>query len=185
MTLGFWSRLVPVALVAFLLQAVLFDQIDVLGAHPDVLIVLAAGAGIVLGPARGAVVAFFAGLLADLLVVLPFGLSSLTFCLLAFAVGMLPSLGSADGRPGLDLAACVVAAATGTVLYGILGVIFGQHGMLGPDTADAVVVVTIAAVVVGLPVLAALRWSARGLAAPPIALVPPGGSALGGSSGVG
>ncbi len=178
MTLGFWARLVPVALLAFVLQAVLLDQIEVLGAHPDLLVVLAAGAGVVFGAARGCVIAFAVGLLADLLVQLPFGLSSLTFCLLAFGVGLLPSLGSVDGSRSVGLAVCVVAAAVGTVLYAVIGAIVGQRGMFGPATEDAVLVVTVGAVVLCLPALAALRWAARGLAAPAPTLIPPGGSAL-------
>jgi rod shape-determining protein MreD len=185
MTFGFWARLVPALLVGFLLQAVLFDQVEVLGVHPDMMVVLAAAAGVVFGPARGAVIAFFLGLLADLLVVLPFGLSSLSFCLLAFGVGQLPSLGSGDGRRSVELAVCVVGAAAGTVLYAVLGALVGQRGMLGPATPDAIIVVTVGAVVLGAPALAALGWVASGLATPPVTFVPPGGSALGGSSGVG
>ncbi len=178
MTLGFWARLVPVALLAFLFQAVLLDQIVVLGAHPDVMVVLAAGAGAVFGPGRGAVIGFLVGLLADLLVVLPFGLSPLTFSLLAFGVGLLPSLGSVDGSRSLELAVCVVAAPIGTVLYAVVAGLVGQRGMFGPQLENALLVVTVGAVVVGLPALAALRFTARGLAAPSPAIIPPGGSAL-------
>lgn len=179
MTAGFWARLAPVVLLAFVLQAVVLDQVVVLGVHPDVLVVLAAAAGVVLGPARGSVIAFVVGLFADLLVQLPFGLSSLAFCLLAFAVGLLPSVGSADGSLGLDLAVCVVAAAVGTLLYAVLGALIGQHGMFGPSTEDAVLVVTVGAVVLSLAAVGALRWVSRGLAAPAPAIIPPGGSALG------
>lgn len=178
MTVGFWARLVPVALVALVLQAALFDQVVVVGAHPDCFVVLAAASGAVLGPARGAVVSFFLGLLADLIVATPFGLSSLAFALLAFGVGMLPSLGSAEGRHRVDFAVCVVAAAVGTGLYAAIGALVNQPAMLSTATVDAELVVTLGAVVIAMPALWAMRFVARGLAVPALSPVPPGGSAL-------
>ncbi len=177
MTLGAWARLAVCAVAAFLFQVALFDQVVLVNAHPDVMIVLAGAAGVVFGPARGAVIGFVAGLLADLATVMPFGLSSLTYCLVAFAVGTLPSLGTAEGRRSIDLAVVVCASAVGTLAYAALGSLTGQGGMFSPQLAGVTVVVTLSALVLGLPVLGALRWVARALAQSPGQLVPPGGSA--------
>ena len=58
------------------------------GVHPDIMILLPIVAGIVGGPGRGASMGFGAGLVADLFLPTPFGLSALVGCLIGFAVGV-------------------------------------------------------------------------------------------------
>ena len=70
-----WARLVLVCVVGLLLQMAVLDQIQVFGAHPDVMVLLAAGAGLVSGPQRGAISGFVIGLFADFAVNTPYGLS--------------------------------------------------------------------------------------------------------------
>ena len=72
------------------------NEIVVGGAHPDLFLLLAISAGLAAGPQRGAVMAFALGLVADLFVQTPYGLSSLCYVLVAFAIG----LGGRASRPG-------------------------------------------------------------------------------------
>ncbi len=83
-----WARLALVVAAGLILQVSVLDQITVLGAHPDVMILIAAAAGMAAGPQRGAIAGFVAGLAADLVINLPYGLSALTFVLLGFGTGL-------------------------------------------------------------------------------------------------
>ena len=162
MTATSWARIVLVLLAALVLQVAVVDQIVVLGAHADVMVLLAGAAGLVAGPQRGAVIGFVVGLVADLVVTTPFGLSSLTYVFVGFGFGLLRLTSAARETRTVQVAACIVAGATGTLLYAFLGALVGQSGMLGRTGLDAVVVVTLGSLVLAWPALAALRWAFRG-----------------------
>jgi rod shape-determining protein MreD len=162
MTVSHWARLALVVLTALLFQVAVLDQIVVLGAHPDVMIVLAGAAGAVCGSSRGAVIGFVLGLAADLVLPTLFGLSVLDFVLVGFGAGLVRSLpGDRDGR-SMQVATCLLAAALGTILYAILGDIAGQPGMLERQTIVTTLVVTLGAIVLAVPAIGALRWVVRG-----------------------
>ena len=177
MTLSAWTRFLALGLAGLVLQVGVLDQIVVGGTHADALVLLAGAAGVVLGPGQGATVGFVLGLFADAVVELPFGLSALTFVLVAFVAGLAAGATAGRDRPSADAALCVVAAAAGTLLYALLGALLGQPDMLGSHTAIALLVVTLGAVILGFPALAATRWAAGSGRGP--ASVPSGGSALG------
>jgi len=157
-----WSRLGAVALLALVVQVAVLDQLVVHGAHPEVLVLLAAAAGAVAGSQRGAMIGFVIGLVADLVLPTPYGLSALTYVLVAFAAGGVRSLpGDRDGR-SLQVATCIAGAAGGTLCFAVLGDLLGQPGMLDRQGAVVVLVVTVGALVLAFPSVAALRWVVRG-----------------------
>jgi rod shape-determining protein MreD len=59
-------RIVVVVLAA-ILQVVVVNKWDLPGGHPDLLVLVVVAFGLVSGPQRGAIVGFWAGLLADLM----------------------------------------------------------------------------------------------------------------------
>ncbi len=178
MTATTWARLCLILVAALVLQVAVVDQITVLGAHADLMVLLAAAAGLVAGPERGGLVGFLVGLVADLVVTTPFGLSSLTLVLVGFGFGLLRLAPSARETRMGQAAACVAAAATGTVLFAFLGALVGQSGMLGRTAFDAVAVVTVGSLVLSWPALWAMRWAFRGLERTTAGYgVPSGGSA--------
>src|SRR5580700_8387383 len=69
-------------------QQTLILDLRVGGVHPDIMVLLPIVAGIVGGPSRGASMGFGSGLVADLFLPTPFGLSALVGCLVGFAVGV-------------------------------------------------------------------------------------------------
>lgn len=158
MTALSWSRVALLALVALLLQVSVLDQVAVLGAHTDCFIVLVGAAGATGGSVRGAMIGFVLGLVADLTLPTPFGLSSLAFVLVGFGAGLIRSLpGDRDGR-GAQAVTCIGAAAVGTLLYAALGQLVGQSGMLAREAVYAMLVVTVGALVFSLPAVRAMRW---------------------------
>lgn len=159
MTTTSWARLVLVLIAALVVQVAVVDQVTVLGAHADLMVLLAAAAGLLAGPERGGLVGFLVGLVADLVVTTPYGLSSLTFVLVGFGFGLLRLAPSARETRTVQVAACVVAGAAGTLLFGLLGALVGQAGMVGRAALDAVVVVTVGSLLLAWPALWAMGWA--------------------------
>ncbi len=121
MTLRTWARLAVVVLAAVLVQVGLLNQIVIGGAHPDVFLMLAISAGLVAGPQRGAILGFTLGLVADVFVQTPYGLSSLCYVLVAFAVGLAASTVAARPTLGFQAAAALLGGIGGTLLFAGLG----------------------------------------------------------------
>jgi rod shape-determining protein MreD len=158
-TLQAWGRLGVVALIAVVVQVGVLNGIVVAGAHPDLFLLLAISAGLAAGPQRGAVMAFALGLVADLLVQTPYGLSSLCYVLVAFAVGL--AAGTTSGRPplGFRLATALLGGVGGTLLYAGLGNLIGQPSIPRHQIAVIVLVVTAGCVVLAAPAYRMLEWT--------------------------
>ena len=82
-------------------------------------------AGLAAGPDRGASVAFATGIAFDLMLQSPFGLSALTYVIVAYLVGSLQDsvLRAAWWIPA---ATAAIGSAIGVILYGVFGTIVGQ-----------------------------------------------------------
>lgn len=179
MTATSWARLALVLLAALVVQVAVVDQILVRGTHADLMVLLVGAAGLVAGPQRGAITGFLVGLVADLVVTTPYGLSSLTFVLVGFTFGLLRLAPTAREARSVQVALCVAAGAAGTILYAFLGAVLDQSGMLGRTALDAVVVVTIGGLVLAWPAVWAMRWTFQGVDRATAGYrVPSGGSAL-------
>jgi rod shape-determining protein MreD len=127
------------------------------GVHPDVMVLLPITAGIIGGPARGATVGFGTGLVADLFLPTPFGLSALVGCVLGFAVGLATV---ALDRTAWWLApmAALGGSALYEVTYGALGSVLGQPQMLHVALVRIVVVVSVTNAVLAWPAVRVMAW---------------------------
>ena len=125
------TRLGFVFFLAITLHLSVFATVRVGEIHPQVMLLLAVAGGLLGGSERGALIGFAAGLLADLFVQTPLGLSALAFALVGFAVG---GLQSAIIRSAWWIAPVTALAASfaGMVLYGVLGAIIGQSHFVSP-----------------------------------------------------
>jgi rod shape-determining protein MreD len=84
------AEIVLLLLVAVLLQTTIGPDLRIGAVAPDFLILIVIGAAMTGGPEHGALVGFFAGLLADLLVTdTPVGLGALTYCVVGYGLGAL------------------------------------------------------------------------------------------------
>jgi rod shape-determining protein MreD len=124
-------KIVFVMMVVGVLHQTLFAVVrwGDLGAH--LLLLMAVVGAIVGGADRGAVIGFLCGLLTDLFLQTPLGLSALAFSLVAVGVGSVQSsiIRSTWWIPPLT---AFVASAAGIVLYGLLGAIVGQSQLVRP-----------------------------------------------------
>lgn len=143
-------------LVALVLQISLVVDLRVAGWIGDLMLVVVVAAGLTGGPDRGASYGFAAGLVYDLVLDTPFGLSSLTYALVGYAVGV---AGAALVRTGgwwplaIGAAAGLVQATLYTALGNLIGVAYPFGDLVG---IGAVLAVWTAVLVV--PAMRALWW---------------------------
>lgn len=154
---------VVAARVSFLLVAVLVVQlavvarIEVVGVQGDLMLLVAVMAGLAAGPDRGASVAFAAGLAFDLLLQSPFGLSALTYVIVAYLVGSLQDTVLRAAR-WIPVATALIGSAIGVILYGVFGTIVGQD-LLQPSLLRIAAVVAVLNAVLAPVALRAVRWA--------------------------
>lgn len=122
---GARRRLAAVLLLTLVLHLTILSRLTLEGVRPDALLLVTALAGLAAGPERGAVVGFAAGVLADLFLPTPLGLSALTYSLVGFSVGLVQS-GILRAAWWIPVLTALVASAGGTVLFAVLGAMVGQ-----------------------------------------------------------
>jgi rod shape-determining protein MreD len=148
-----------VLLVTTIVQVGVLNGLVVDGAHPDAFLLLAIVAGLVAGSQRGAVVAFFVGLVADLFVLTPFGLSSLCYVLVAFGVGAVASLPAGRAPYGFRIVTAFTGGIAGSLLFDGIGALLGQPELPRHQLIVVVAVVAVANVVLVIPAAAAMTWA--------------------------
>lgn len=154
-------RTVLVVVLALVVQSTVVLDITIAGVHPDLMLLLPIGAGIVAGPEEGALMGFVAGIAADLLLPTPFGLSALVGCLIGYGVGY------ATGSIAREVwwfptLVALAASAVWVMLYAVLGAVLGQSQFLQVSLATVVVVVAVCNAVLATPAVRLVAWSFDG-----------------------
>ncbi|MDP6281330.1 MAG: rod shape-determining protein MreD [Acidimicrobiales bacterium] len=161
--------MVAVLLTALVAQATLLTEIRLQGATVELMMVIAILAGFHGGPERGALVAFFAGLLQDSLLSVPLGLHALVFPPLAVAVSSLEQR-MVRSTPATDAVALLLATTAGIFTVAGVGLLFG----LSPYDPETLLVRILTAAVmttaIAAPVNRAVRWAVLGGLPPDIKL---------------
>ena len=126
-------------ITALLVQTTVLSRVRVFDVMPDFMLLVAVAGGITAGPTRGAALGFVSGMLIDLFLPTPLGLSALVFTLVGYWVGIANAgvLRSAWYIPVLTAGTASVA---GVVCYALVGSVLGERMINGH-------LVTIAAVV--------------------------------------
>jgi rod shape-determining protein MreD len=121
------------------------------------MVLVAVAAGLATGADRGATLGFAAGIGYDLLLQTPFGLSALTYAIVAYLAGSLQDsvLRAAWWIP---VGTAAAASAVGVILYGVFGTVVGDE-LVGLSLLRIAAVVAVLNAVVALPVLRAVRWA--------------------------
>ncbi len=126
------ARLALVFLLALIVQLTVFVDVRVAGVAPELLALVAILAAFFVGPERGPVIAFLAGLLWDVYLPTPLGVAAVSFALVAFAVGSFEE-GLFDESRGQLLAIAGLASGGGVVTFALIGELVGQRGLLDVD----------------------------------------------------
>lgn len=154
-------RLPLAILLVLTLQSSLFDDVRFRGVHADVMLLFAIAAGIVAGAETGALVAFATGLVADLFVQTPLGLSALAFALVAFGVGALQGTLIRASR-WITPVTALLGSAAGVVLFVVIGAVLGQTQLVHTDVPLIVATVAVLNAVLSLPVVRLADWALPG-----------------------
>ena len=150
-----------VLVLALTVQASVVAEMQVFGAHGEVLLLVPIVAGLTAGPERGAVAGFAAGIAVDLLVQTPFGLTALTYCLVGYGVGALQS-GVLRASWWLPVAAAMAGSAVGTVLFAVTVTVVGEVSAVNDELVGVVAAVVAWNLVLMLPALRIARWVEAG-----------------------
>lgn len=132
-------RLPIMLLAALLLQTTLLSQLRIFGVMPDLMLLVAVAGGITAGATRGAALGFACGMLIDLFLPTPLGLSALVFTLVGYGVGVANTgvLRSAWYIPVLTAGG---ASMVGVTLYALIGSVLGERMIDGHLITIALVV---------------------------------------------
>ena len=101
---------------------------------------------------------FVTGLVSDLFLPTPFGLSALVGCLLGFTVGA-ATVALDRTATWLPPAAALAGSALYEVVYPVLGSVLGQPQMLHVGLARVVVLVSVTNAVLALPAMRLVAWA--------------------------
>jgi rod shape-determining protein MreD len=151
------ARISLVLVVSLTLQVTILSDLRMFGVQGDLMLLVALAAGLAAGPERGAAIGFASGLLYDLMLQTPCGLSALTYAVMAFLVGSLQDsvLRAAWWIPVSTAAA---GSALGVILYVVFGTVVGVE-YLGVSIPKIVVLVALLNSVVAAPTIRVLRWA--------------------------
>jgi rod shape-determining protein MreD len=146
-----------VFVIALTIQLGIAPSASLFGVQGDLLLLVAIGAGVATGPDRGAAIGFAAGIAYDLMLQTPFGLSALTYAIVAYLVGGLQDsvLRAAWWIP---VATATAASAVGVILYGVFGTVLGEE-LVGLELLRIAVVVALLNTIAAPLVVRAMRWA--------------------------
>ena len=150
------ARLGLVLVILLTLQTTWMADLHPFGTPGDLMLLLTIASAMASGPVRGATVGFVAGLAMDLVLLTPFGLSSLAYLAVGYAVGTIHD-GVLRSAPWIPVAVALVASALGIGFYVILGQLVGQQFRI-PDLVEVIVVTSVMNALLIFPLLWVTRW---------------------------
>jgi rod shape-determining protein MreD len=150
---------VPLAMVlVYLLQSSLLAEMKLGVVRPDAMVLLPIAAGMLGGSERGAVVGFFAGMLTDLFLQTPMGLSALTYSVVGFGVGAMHT-GVLRAAWWIGPLIAMTASALGVILFVVIGAVVGVSHLIRPDLAWIVVGVAVINAPLSVAVTRLMAWA--------------------------
>ena len=158
-------RVPLVLLTAMLVHTAVFSQLRFFGVMPELMLLLAVAAGLEAGPGYGAVAGFLTGIVADLFVPTPLGLSALVYSVTGYSIGVTKA-GLLEAAWWFPLAIAFTASSAGMGLFALVGSMLGEEGLVGLHLVTVMLVVGAVNALLALPVLRVVRWSLA--ARPPV-----------------
>ena len=154
-------RLIVVFMIALLLQLTVFVEVRVAGVAPELPALVAILAGLFAGARRGSVIAFCAGLMWDVYLSTPLGLSAASFAIVAYTLGGITEDLFHDTRTQTAVLVLAGTAATVTA-YALMGEVVGQGGLIDDRLPRVVLVASALNAVLSLAAAPAMRWAVGG-----------------------
>ena len=154
-----FTRLIPVALVLLAIQRTVCASYQVHGVVVQVVLALAAGAGAGAGSERGAFAGFALGMMYDLGVGTPLGLTALAYGLAGLTSGYVMSI-TPDPQWWLAAIFVAIGSAVGELAIPVVKFLTGQEGWLDRRLFLVIPVVTAAATLLSPLMVPLGRWCA-------------------------
>ena len=154
-----FTRLIPVALVLLAIQRTVSATYRIDGVAVQVVLALAAGAGAGAGSERGAFAGFALGMMYDLGVGTPLGLTALAYGLAGLTSGYVISI-TPDPQWWLAAAFVAIGSAVGEMAIPVVKFLTGQEGWLNNRLLVVIPVVTAAATLLSPLMVPLGRWCA-------------------------
>jgi rod shape-determining protein MreD len=146
----------PVLVAALLLQVGVMTGLPAYGAVADVMLLVTLAAASVGGPDKGAAYGFAAGLLYDLLLDTPFGMSALVYALVGYGVGVFGAW-ALHARWWSHVLTAIGGSVAAVVLMVLVARVMGLPYPLDDVVRIAIVVATWNALLI-LPARRVMRW---------------------------
>jgi rod shape-determining protein MreD len=158
-------RLVLLVLTTVILQTTLVPDLRFFGVAPDLGLVATIGVAYRMGPERGALYGFANGLVLDLFLQTPFGLSALAFAVVAYGVGILQAGLSHELRFAAPLLSGI-GGLVGSTIFVVVAALAGEDQVLATRTLWILPVAAVYDALLGLVLFPAARWATRGVEPP-------------------
>lgn len=152
------ARYSVVLAVAWVLQVAMLNDFRIGEVRPELLLLVALCAAVVGGATRGAIVGFAAGCLADLFLAGRFGVSALSYALVAYGTGVVADTIIRPAR-WISVTLITLASAAGVLAYAALAQLLGQSTLSDPRLGWIVGIVAVINGALSLPTLAVCRWA--------------------------
>jgi rod shape-determining protein MreD len=121
-------RLIMVGLLLLTVQTTVLAELRPFGTAWDIMLGFSIVSGVIGGPEKGALAGFIFGILFDLVIAAPFGLSALIYGLVAFLVGSIKSSITQGQAWWLTMILVFLGSALGVVAYAGGGTLVGEIG---------------------------------------------------------
>lgn len=151
-------KLAAVCAAALIVQLTLFVELRLFGVVPELLALVAVLSGYCLDTERGPLLAFCAGLLWDVYLPTPLGVSAIVFAVVAFSVAALEEGMFHDTRRQiLGLAAAGSAACV--LGYALLAALLGHGGIVDAELLRVAGIVAVLNAIIAPLLMPLMRWA--------------------------
>jgi rod shape-determining protein MreD len=152
-------RLTLLVIVTVVLQTTLFPDLRFFGIAPDLGLVAAIAVAFCLGPERGALYGFCNGLVMDLFLQTPLGLSALSFALTGYAAGVVQS-GLSRASRWFPLGFGGLGGLAGGLVFVVVGALAGEDQVLMFRTLQVLTVAAAYDALLAVGMFPVARWAA-------------------------
>ena len=153
-----YARLMLVGLLFLALQTTIFNDMRPFGVCIQVMVLLAASAGVARGSETGAIAGFMIGLQYDLVLTTPFGLCAVVFAIIGYLAGYAQSFVH-DSTWWTRMVLASGAGAIGMIILPFAFTLTGATGVLNAHVLVVAFVVALFNAVFSVPVERLCRWA--------------------------